>query len=299
MQRIKKLLVIIGSGKAGTSALANHLSLHPSLNLGIEKEPKFFTNFRSIEWIGPGANGHTRSIVESPEGYLQNFPNLNGDTWAIDASTDYIWCKESPALISNFAQNCDVRIIALVRDPVERAVSQYNHTLRSGWESLSFLDAVRAEKTRFEQGWHPLFYHARRSRVHDDIMTFHRIFSDRLMVMDYEELRSPETLMKRLTTFLDLPMHASSSIEEKNVSFLPRSRLAKQMLGSKGLRAVGRAIFPRSLRSSIWKMLHTNARNLRTVQPDEMEEFRNLLSDEIANCVNEPLIPTSNWKCTR
>jgi hypothetical protein len=299
MQPITKLLLIIGSAKAGTSALAHFLSLHPGFTAGVKKEPRFFTNFRSARWAGPGADFFVRGMIGTPEAYLQNFPDLAADRWAIDASTDYIWCPDSPDLISAFARNCDVRIIAVVRDPVERAVSQYNHTLRFRWENLSFLRAAEAEKTRFEQGWHPLFYHARRSRVHDDIMRYHAAFADRLLVLDYEDLRDTEALMRKLAGFLDVPLHAAASIEARNVSYLPRNQLARQALGSSRLKAIGKAILPQSVRRSIRSMLLTNARNLQTVRPDEREAFRRLLADEIAQCIDAPLIPTDRWTCSR
>jgi hypothetical protein len=185
---IGKLLVIIGSAKAGTSALAHYLSMHPEFSLGHKKEPKFFTDFSRRDWHGPAIDRLSATLVTSIAAYEENFESVRTDQWAIDASTDYIWCPETPSLLQRFAENSDVRILSVARDPVERAISEYNHTLRHGWETMSFRASVEEEHNRYQSGWHPLFYHSRRSKIQDDIRRFHEIFADRMMVIDYREL---------------------------------------------------------------------------------------------------------------
>lgn len=297
--KIRKLLVIVGSAKAGTSALSHHLGMHPQMIAGTEKEPKFFTDFADRTWTGPAIKGLKFGLITDLAAYEENFPGIDADTWAIDASTDYIWSEGTTARIERFAKDCEVRIIAIVRDPVDRAVSEYNHTLRNNFETLSFSEAVDAEPDRYREGWHPLFYHMRRSTVREDLHRFQRTFGDRFLVVDYAELRSPETLMGRLYDFLRLPPVALASVDRKNESYLPRNRIAREMLASERFRAFTRVIIPTPLRRAVWRKLHTNARNVKTVQPHEREMFRARLADEIAQCVGDPLVPTDNWSCAR
>ncbi len=120
MSEISKLLVIAGCAKSGTSALAHHLSSHPDICLGKEKEPKFFTNFGDRTWTGPASEGQMNSLISNREDYEANFDGLREGQWAIDASTDYIWSRETPDLLAAFAEGCDVRVICVVRDPLDR-----------------------------------------------------------------------------------------------------------------------------------------------------------------------------------
>lgn len=299
-QKIKKLLVIIGSAKAGTTALAHYLPTHPDLVLGTQKETRFFTHFAEKDWSGPRGNAFKASLIVGHDAYAENFAGLTEDQWAIDASTDYIWCEETPELMRRYAETCDVRVIAIVRDPIDRAVSEYNHTLRRNMEPLSFSASVDAEEERYQASWNPLFYHKRRSLVRDNIHRFHDVFGDHLMVLDYKDLKDISALMQRVCTFLDIPaLEQAPVLEQKNINYLPRNRLAKTVAKSDTLKALGRRLLPRQVRKSVRGMLRTNARNIETVTPQERQGFQALLADEIAACVEDPLIPTDNWSCVR
>lgn len=263
--------------------------------LGKEKEPKFFTNFGEKTWTGPATKGHVASLISDSEDYEANFEGLRDGQWALDASTDYIWCDVTPDLLAAFAENCEVRVICIVRDPVARATSEYNHTLREDWEDLSFSESLKAEQTRYDHGWHPLFYHQRRSTVCDDLRRFADRFEDRFLVVDYAELSDVQALTNRIFSFLGLSAIPVSEIARKNVSFLPRHPIAKAALNSSVLKRVGSALLPAAARKPIWDLLHTNARNVATVHEHELRLFRELLSEEIDKCVQDPLVPTDNW----
>jgi hypothetical protein len=144
-------------------------------------------------------------------------------------------------------------------------------------------------------GWHPLFYHRRRSTIHDDVHCYHDIFGERLLIVDHAELADLETLLHRISAFLDIPHLPAERIEKENQTLLPRHPLAKAALKSGTLRRVARAIAPAGLRTRIRKSLHTDARNLSTVAPDEIDRLRHELAEEIERCRASPLIPTDSW----
>jgi hypothetical protein len=290
-----RLLVIIGCAKSGTSALARHLGTHPDMVSGRIKEPRYFTTMSKVNWSGPAGEGFQGGILTRPEDYLANFEGLAPEKWAIDASTDYIWWPETPDLLKDFARDNEVKVICVTRDPVDRAISEYNHTLRHGWETLSFDESVRAEPERIRAHWQPLFHHRRRSTVSGDLDRFRDAFGRDLLVVDYAELQAPDAMMQRISAFLDVPHRPVEEIAVKNRSFLPRNAVAARLLRSDTARAVGRALVPQALRRKLRERMHTDARNVETVKPAEIARFRDLLGDEIARCRDNPLIPTRNW----
>lgn len=263
--------------------------------LGRIKEPRFFTSMGETAWAGPAASGFTGTILTSPDDYAANFPGLGDGQWAVDASTDYIWREETPQLLHDFAAGREVRLICVTRDPVDRAISEYNHTLRHGWETLSFGDSLRAEPQRIRDHWQPLFYHRRRSTVSADVARFREAFGDRMLVLDYAELKAPDALMQRICAFLGIRHRPVEAMDQVNQSYLPRNALAARLLRSGTARAVGRRLVPAALRRAVRQRLHTNARNVQTVRPDEVAALRALLAEEIARCRAEPLIPTASW----
>ena len=55
-----KKLIIIGAPKGGTTSLANWLDSHPKIQLGQEKEPRFFTDYARRKWVGPNSRTFAR-----------------------------------------------------------------------------------------------------------------------------------------------------------------------------------------------------------------------------------------------
>lgn len=292
---IGKLLVVVGSAKAGTTSLAAWLDQHPLCQLGRQKEPRFFTDFNQRRWQGPGAEQFIATLVSDWDSYLANFPGLGPDTWAIDASTDYIWNGGALERIAEFSKGREVKVVCIIRDPVSRAVSEYNHTLRHGWEDLSFRQSLIAEHSRIRDGFQPLFYHARRSRVHDDIQLAQALFRDDLLILDYAALQDPKTAISQIFDFIGVSNLAIDSEERRNQSFLPRNIIAKRVIESQSIRKIARTLVPKPLRQAAWHSLWKNARSVKTVSPEEVMFFREQLQDEISACIASQNIPTASW----
>jgi hypothetical protein len=99
MTQPQKFFILIGAPKSGTTTLSKWLGRHPNVQLHPTKEPRFFTRFSDIEWSGPGAQAFSDSLVSNENSYLEEFKGISAGTWAMDASTDYLWCEDSPELI--------------------------------------------------------------------------------------------------------------------------------------------------------------------------------------------------------
>lgn len=124
--------LVIGAQKAGTTALYAYLRWHPSIGGPFWKEVSFFDRHwaRGAGW------------------YRGQFPLRRDGMLVGEASPSYIFHPLAPARV--FSVVPDVRIIALLREPGDRAYSQYQHESALGRESLSFEDALAAEDERLE-----------------------------------------------------------------------------------------------------------------------------------------------------
>jgi hypothetical protein len=133
--------IIAGAQKSGTTSLWYYLKAHPQVGMAMIKEPTFFTNV-------PGCGN-------SPDGTASRFPGYydRGPEWyqslyqgcanakAIgEASTIYMTEADSPGLIKGSIP--DVKLIFLLRDPVERAYSNYWQEVKEGWSVPSFPELV-------------------------------------------------------------------------------------------------------------------------------------------------------------
>jgi hypothetical protein len=295
MGKIKKLLVIAGSAKTGTSSLAIWLDQRDDMELGTEKESRFFAGLDPDKWAGPASDGLRNTMIMDAAGYEANFPSLRADQWAIDASTDYLWTRGTDKRLAAFADDCEVKVICIAREPVSRAVSEYNHTLGQGWEHLSFTDSLAAEDERHAANWHPLFYHKRRSEISRDITRFHETFGDDLLVLDYTDMRNGKLVMSQIAVFLGVPDVHVDTEKSYNVTFLEKNKLVGHLKKSKTLIAIGRAILPSGLKKRLWNSIHVEAKQKVTVTDAEKAAYAIIMADEIAACKANPLVPTDRW----
>ncbi|MEE4187022.1 MAG: sulfotransferase [Roseobacter sp.] len=297
MTEITKLLAIIGCAKAGTTALAHHMDAHPEVRLGHRKETMYFSTMGQETWSGPRGDNFSQTITTDYDVFANNFGDHAASDWLVDASTDYVWRAETPALLAEYGAQRDVRVVCVVRDPVDRAISEYNHTLRQKLETLSFTESLKAEEDRHAKRWHPLFYHRRRSTISEDIDRYADRFGDRLMIIDYADLTDAGAVTERLCAFLGIPAMSVSEMERRNETLIPRNALVQSALKNQTLRGLSRSILPKRFRTKLRTKLIVNARDMKTVQPEERALFQDMIADEIEACVRNPLIPTDNWTC--
>jgi Sulfotransferase domain len=127
--------IVIGTQKGGTTSLWQYLRGHPSIYLPEDKEAPFFFTSAATEPEGLGAY-MALHFAAAPPGALLGKVTPHYMMGNNHMSTDLIARKIAEALP-------DVRIIALLRDPVERAISHYRMSVRRGIESRSFDEMTR------------------------------------------------------------------------------------------------------------------------------------------------------------
>jgi Sulfotransferase domain len=116
--------LVIGTMKGGTTSLFRYLGAHPEVSVSPYKELEFFSSnenwCRGIEWYAEqfGDVGDARAVGECSTGY-----------------TKYPGFTEVPARIASVIPNC--RLVYVIRDPVERIRSQFEHAVLAGVERRS------------------------------------------------------------------------------------------------------------------------------------------------------------------
>ena len=131
--------IIVGAQKAGTTALYAYLRRHPAVVGPARKELNYFDRHY--------ARGTAWYRGQFPNGLRVRWAGRDGSAPVVaEASTGYLFHPLAPERVRALLP--DVRLIALLRDPVERAYSHYQHEVALGRESLSFEEAVEAEGRR-------------------------------------------------------------------------------------------------------------------------------------------------------
>jgi hypothetical protein len=118
--------LIIGAMKSGTTSLATYLRDHPGCFVAPEKEVHFFDY--EYRW------------ASGPDWYRQRFSGATSAVLAGEATPSYMHRPEVPARIASVVPGA--KLVAILRNPVDRAYSQYWHHRREGREERAFVDAV-------------------------------------------------------------------------------------------------------------------------------------------------------------
>lgn len=131
--------IVVGTQKGGTTELYDQLALHPQIEPAFAKEVHFFdANFhKGLDW-------YTAFFPPIPDGYLRRPPvSLTGE-----ASPCYLFHPDVARRVRETLPQ--VKIILMLRNPVDRAYSQYHHEVRLGYETLPFEMALEHECMRLQ-----------------------------------------------------------------------------------------------------------------------------------------------------
>ena len=131
--RFRKLpdFIIVGVQKGGTTSLFNDLKKHPNIKLNNNKEVHFFD----------------RNYAKGIYWYQSWFPLKNDERITGEATPSYIFY---PNVIKRIHKHLpDIKLIVLLRDPVDRAYSHYQMEKRKFRENLSFEEAIKHEQLNF------------------------------------------------------------------------------------------------------------------------------------------------------
>ena len=136
-------LLIVGAAKSGTTSLHNYLNQHPSVFMCSPKEPHFLINKQIGEQRIPKG-------VLSIEDYKGLFKGASTKKYRGESSVMYLLYPEFAIKNINKYLSKDVKIIIMLRNPVERAYSGYHHVKRYNlMESLPFEKALDQSEKRY------------------------------------------------------------------------------------------------------------------------------------------------------
>lgn len=135
--------LVIGANKAGTSTLYDHLRQHPKVFMPPVKEPHFFSYFGDVPAEEPMVEDVTPNL-RTLDDYARLFDDARPDQEVGEASTGYLCTPVVPPRVRDVLP--DVRLIAILRDPAERAWSAWKMFRRRGDESRTDpLSAMKSE----------------------------------------------------------------------------------------------------------------------------------------------------------
>jgi len=216
--------LLVGAPKAGTTSLWEYLNNHPQVYFPEVKEPHYFSpTLPTDSYLLP---------IRDRKKYLKLFEGVKDEIAIGEASASYLWDPQSAKFIHDTIPN--VRIIIMLRNPVERAFSAYLMFYSMNREKLSFGKVIRRnvnnDLVSFDREWilGPGFYS-------EEVKRYLDIFeSNKVKIIIFEEfVKEAKKQIKEVLKFLGLNENAPINVEK---TFNPygeaRWSFAKTVLGS-------------------------------------------------------------------
>ena len=204
--------LIIGGKKCGTSSLYNYLAEHPRVAPAFRKEVHFFDNAAN-----PGALRYRAYFPTSA--YKSYVRRRRGSGFLTGEATPYyLFYPLAPKRVRRIVPGA--KLVALLRNPVDRAYSHYYHEVRRGTEDASFEEAIEHETQRLSgeregilraDGYdslnHRRYSYLSRGMYVDQIRNWREHFpEEQLLILRSEDLYSDTaSVVGRTLEFLGLP----------------------------------------------------------------------------------------------
>ncbi len=203
--------LIIGAEKCGTTSLYHYLNQHPQFLPSIEKELDFFDREfdRGIDW------------------YLAHFPPIPEGRFFLtgEASANYIYSPHAPQRA--FQLFPQLKLIVILRNPVDRTVSRYYMMFKKGRRKGAFEEVITSEMRKIQNSiqekeipWNSL---NQCRNVGNSLYIYHlkrwmNLFPrEQFLILKSEDLYThPAALLKQIFEFLNVPEHQLSDYKKYN-----------------------------------------------------------------------------------
>jgi hypothetical protein len=219
--------LVIGAPKAGSTALHAALARHPGLYMSAVKEPKFFlSDGPPPARGGPGDAQTYREHVWRRPDYEALFDEAAPG--ALRGESTPLYLHDPAAHRRIRALIPDAKLIAVLRDPVERAHSNWTHLWSAGLEPIGdFAGACEEEPRRIEAGWASFWHYTGLGRYGEQLQHLYSLFPrEQVLVLRYLSLvDSPAETLDRICGFLGVEPGIIARLPRENVTAHPERTL--------------------------------------------------------------------------
>ncbi|VXC52159.1 sulfotransferase family protein [Nocardioides sp. AX2bis] len=227
--------LVAGAGRSGTTGVVEGLRTHPGVFVTEPKEPHFFAlHGKPAEFQAPGDEATiNRVAVTEREAYLSLYADADQPCRG-DGSVSTLYYHQS-AIPEILAMNPQMRIVIILREPVDRAFSAYQYMRARGFEpEESFLQAFESEHVRQEAGWHHLWHYESMSRYAEAVSAFLAAFpAEQVGIWFYDDLQADyEGTVGEVLRHIGAPPAPGegAGVPRVNISGTPRSATAHRII---------------------------------------------------------------------
>ncbi len=298
---MKKLdFVIVGTFKSATSTLAYHFQGHPEVSIPTPKDPYYFLKNYCAKLVSPSdyLKRHHDSCIYDDDEFERLFENKTGTSLKFGEATPLYLYRFNEAIENIKRNNPKMKIVIVLRNPVERAFSNYMHNKKDKYENREFSDVINSYNENEKEGLHPFFHYVKAGFYHAQVQAYKEAFND-VCIISFEELtKEPEVVINKVAKFLGVSKfyHVESQTQLNKTGivrnqfvydFLLKESPVKSMLRPIYRFFVGSAKTRRKLAETVknknLKSLELNIedrKRLETIYRKDVKKLSNFLQDD-------------------
>ncbi|RZD17616.1 MAG: sulfotransferase [Candidatus Acididesulfobacter diazotrophicus] len=242
----------VGAAKSGTTSLFQWLLQHPDVYVPEIKECRFFSQMPN-DAKGLGSEMWTNGGIRNEKDYFDLFKEHENQICG-DISPDYLYYYEkSIANIKKFLSN-DVKIIIVLRNPIERAYSFYFHLIRDGVENCSFEEAIIKEPYRIKEGWAWSYHYIRSGMYYKQVKAYIENFKN-IKIYIFEDLLKGQEFMNDIFEFIGIKT-IPIDFDKFNESGYPKSLFLSYLINKPNIfRKIAKPFLSKELKSIIYEKI--------------------------------------------
>ncbi|MCF8232541.1 MAG: sulfotransferase [Bacteroidales bacterium] len=297
METQKPNFFIIGAAKAGTTSLYEYLKQHPDIYFSPVKEPNYFSTDIQVEHFSNTYKKNTfldteeyfskksleplqLTFVRKAEHYRRLFEDVRHEKAIGEASTSYLYSAVAAQNIKAYYPRA--RIVAILRNPIQRAISHYQMALRYGHTHLGFRQAIEADMDKSSKGWGiselfielGMYYHQLKRYFdlfpHDNIKVF--------LLDDFKE--DPQKTVKNCQRFLGVKEISPKGYEIYNQARIPRFKLFNKLITESGVKNLLKKQLPGKVREKLKERFFSEDEEFNVTRKDE-EFLKSIYREDI------------------
>jgi hypothetical protein len=275
--------LIVGASKSGTSSLYHYLKQHPDIFLSErQKEGRFFSQMKNC-FEGPGDTVVEKSLTKDQDTYKKLFIGHSGQKAVGDISPEYLYFHENAVSRIKSMLGDDVKIIIILRNPVDRAYSSYTHFKRDHREDLSFEEALEKEQERKKLNWLWAWQYKNSGLYYSQVKAYIDNFKH-VQVIVYDDLiREQDQVLADICNFIGVRSDFKFDTSYKyNVSGDPKNQILYKLETSRSLVKFVKRLIPKGISAKLKKQFTGEKQMVKTeMNPQTRKELIEFFSADI------------------
>ena len=248
--------LVVGAARAGTTSLYYYLCEHPGVFVPAVKEPNYFgleglvADFRDPS----SPQSVNKWSVTRLDQYRALFAAAGPVHVCGECSPFYLYSERAPGIIKSHVP--DIKLVAILRNPIARAFSSYMYFRNSGLEPLnSFREALGEDERRIEEGWWFIWHYKRTGLYYEQLSRYLDCFQpEQILILLYEDLAAdPRGTVQRIFEFIGVDRTFAPKLDlVYGASGALTTPLAERLLFKENaLRKTARLALPRGLKARL------------------------------------------------